>query len=64
MGAIAAHEESAVNWRRISKRDPDNAALRINLAECLEKIGDLKFKAGDNTGALTAYEHVVAICRG
>ena len=35
--------------------------MRINLAECLEKVGDLKFKAGDNTGALTAYEDVVAI---
>ena len=38
--------------------------LRINLVECLEKIGDLKFKAGDNTGALTAYEEMVAIDRG
>lgn len=52
VGAIAVYEEGAVNWRRLLKRDPENCSLRINLAEFLEKIGDLKFKAEDNTGAL------------
>jgi tetratricopeptide (TPR) repeat protein len=58
-GAIAAYEEGVMFWRRVLKKDPDNARWIFVIAEILERIGDLKLEAGDHNGALKAYEEML-----
>jgi tetratricopeptide (TPR) repeat protein len=64
MGAMAAYEEAATNWRRLVTREPDNTYWQMKLAEILEKLGDLELETGDTTEALKVYEELVRIDRG
>ena len=43
--------------------DPDNTRWLFNLAQCLEKIGDLKREVADDKGACIAYEEMLLIDR-
>ena len=61
--ALAAYEESLIIRRHLCKGDPTNASRQLNVAENLEKIGDLKLVAGDIDGAFIAYREMLSIDR-
>jgi tetratricopeptide (TPR) repeat protein len=49
--------------RRRRRRDPNSTSRHLNVAESLEKIGELKLAAGDIDGALVAYREMLSIDR-
>ena len=52
---LTAYEESLAIRRDLAK-DKSNAWAQRDLSFSLEKIGDIKLRAGDAAGALAAYE--------
>ena len=52
---LTAYEESLAIRRDLAK-DKSNARAQRDLSISLEKIGDIKLRAGDAAGALAAYE--------
>jgi tetratricopeptide (TPR) repeat protein len=49
--------------RNLAAADPGNAGWQRDLSVSLEKVGDVRFDAGDRAGALAAYEECLAIRR-
>ncbi len=63
-GALAAYEESLAITRRLADTDKNNAVWQRDIAVGLNKMGDVKFFAGDDAkGALAAYDESLAIAR-
>ena len=52
---LTAYEETLAIRRDLAK-DKSNARAQRDLSISLEKIGDIKLRAGDAAGALAAYE--------
>jgi hypothetical protein len=52
---FTAYEETLAIRRDLAK-DKSNARAQRDLSISLEKIGDIKLRAGDAAGALAAYE--------
>jgi hypothetical protein len=50
-------------WRHLLGREPNNVCWHSNVAQNLEKIGDIKFAAGDSRGASTSYEEMTPDAR-
>jgi tetratricopeptide (TPR) repeat protein len=49
--------------RNLAAADPGNAGWQRDLSVSLEKVGDVRFAAGDRAGALAVYEESLAIRR-